>query len=256
MEVLLFISVLPSIILGWYIYKKDKLEKEPTSLLIKLLFGGLGSVILTLIISGIILAFFPMFEDYTDLESIGIFIYAFIVVALVEELSKWVFLKLMTWKNKEFGNIYDAIVYAVFVSLGFATVENIIYVFSGGFMTGVMRAILSVPGHAFFGVFMGYYYGIAKKHEIINENNKTKRYLFLSVLVPAILHGTFDFCLMMGNISLLIGYLIFVIFLYIYAFKTVKKVAAIHTKLYARFCTRCGTKAYSNYCPNCGNKII
>lgn len=256
MKILLFISVIPSIILGWYIYKNDRLEKEPTSLLIKLLFSGLGSIILTLIISFIITTFLPMFNDYTSLNVVGVFIYAFFVVGLVEEFSKWFFLKLITWKNKEFGHIYDAIVYAVFVSLGFATLENILYVLSSGLVTGLMRAVLSVPGHAFFGVFMGYYYGIAKKHEILNEKDKVKKYLFLSVLVPFILHGIFDFCLMMGSIILFIIYLIFVVCLYIYAFKTVKKVASVQTRLYAKFCTKCGTKAVAKFCPYCGNKIV
>lgn len=256
MQLLLFISVLPSIILGWYIYKNDRLEKEPKSLLIKLLFGGVGSVILTLVISGFILAFFPMFESYEGLDTFELFIYAFIVVALVEEFSKWIFLKLITWKNKEFGHIYDAIVYAVFVSLGFATLENILYVLNGGLATGLMRAVLSVPGHAFFGVFMGYYYGIAKKHEIVNEKSKSLKHLFFSILIPVILHGIFDFCLMSGSIKLFIVYLLFVIGLYIYAFMTVKKVASVQTRLYTRFCTRCGTKAIAKFCPYCGNKIV
>ncbi|MBQ8659337.1 MAG: PrsW family intramembrane metalloprotease [Bacilli bacterium] len=255
MEVLLVLSVLPSIILGWYIYKNDRLEKEPTPLLIKLLLGGLGSVILTLIISGILQAFVPALEDYSNYNAVGIFFYSLLFVGLTEEFCKWIFLKSMTWKNKAFGHIYDAIVYAVFVSLGFATIENILYVFSGGLSVAILRAIFSVPGHTFFGVFMGYFYGLAKKHEIINDKKKKAKYLILSIIVPALLHGIFDFCLFVGDLKAVVIYLIFVIGLYIYAFKTVKKISNINARLYNTFCSNCGTKVSSNYCPNCGNRI-
>lgn len=87
----------------------------------------------------------------------------FVIVAIAEESSKYFFLKKRTWNNPEFNCQYDGVVYAVFVSLGFALWENINYVLSYGFSTAIVRAITAIPGHACFGVFMGVFYGLARK---------------------------------------------------------------------------------------------
>ena len=255
MEVLLVLSVLPSIILGVYIYRNDKVEKEPGSLLFKLFLGGLGAIFLTLILSGVVNMIMPGLEDRVNYDIISTFLYAFVQVALVEEFSKWWFLKCISWKNKEFTHLYDAIVYAVFTSLGFATIENILYVIQGGIGVAIMRAIVSVPGHAFFGIFMGYFYGLAKKSDLLKDKNKTK-YLLLSIFIPALLHGIFDFCLFVGNIITVLFYLVFIITLYVYSFKTVKKVSNSQLRVRKKFCTKCGQESLKNYCTNCGNKII
>jgi RsiW-degrading membrane proteinase PrsW (M82 family) len=202
----------------------DKVEKEPTGLLMKLFIAGIGSVFLTLVISDFFEAAFPIIKsDGTDLKSI--MIYNFIGVALIEEFSKWIFLVFCTWKNKHFNFLYDGIVYGVFVSLGFATLENCLYVFQpdGGISTAILRAVLSVPAHAFFGVFMGYHYGIAR----MNKNQK-KGYMFfllLSLLVPILLHGIFDFCLSGDNILFIALYAVFVIVLYVVSFKRIKRLS-------------------------------
>ena len=155
--ILFIISALPAVLLGLYIYKKDK-DKEPMTLLIKLFLGGIGSAFLTLLITSIMELIFPIFSaDYSKLNLFELFIYAFIGVALVEEFSKWLFTYRISFNNKYFEEKYDMIVYSVFVALGFAFFENLIYVFQGGIITGIIRAISAVPGHAFDGVFMGYY---------------------------------------------------------------------------------------------------
>ena len=123
-------------------------------MLSKLFLGGIGAVAITLFITIIVDLFFPVFANSESLDLIMLIPYCFILVGLVEEGSKWIILKSFTWKNKEFNYIYDAIVYAVFVSLGFAALENIIYVLNGGITTAITRTIFSIPGHTFFGVFM------------------------------------------------------------------------------------------------------
>ena len=199
-------------------------------------------------------------EDFTELPLFGIFIYAFIYVGFIEEFSKWFFVKNITWNNKEFNHIYDAIVYSVFVSLGFATLENIMYVFTGDIWTAILRAILSVPGHVFFGVFMGYHYGLAKQASINNNKELEKKHMILSVLIPTILHGTFDFLLMTQNVTMILFYLVFVIFLYIHAFKRIKRFSNIQTNLIEEkkyvYCHNCGTQIKDMYCPMCGTKRI
>lgn len=279
-QFLLLLSVLPSIALGVMIYKKDIVEKEPPGLLFKLFLGGaIGSVILTLLLSTVLEPIIPDLEDSNN-NFIYLAINTFFKVALVEEFSKWIFLKKITWKNKEFNYIYDAIVYAVFVALGFATIENIIYVLGseGGISIAILRAILSVPGHAFDGVFMGYYYGLAKQAKI-NDNIKLfKRNMIFSLLIPVVFHFIFDYLLLSENSILLILYLVFIILLYINAFKRINKLSNITERLDKnddinnnsyniveatyqtntinhRYCTNCGNLVNGNFCSICGKKV-
>ena len=254
MEIALILAVLPSIVLGWFIWKKDKVEKEPFALLVGLFFSGIGSVIVTLILS-IFVYLLPMCNPSTGTNLFELFFGVFIGIALVEEFSKWIFVRLITWKNKAFTHIYDAVVYAVFVSLGFATLENILYVIDGGISLAIMRAILSVPMHVFCGVFMGYYYGLAKQSEIYNRKELVGRNILLSLLVPVLLHGFFDYCLITGEPLLLIVFFIFVILMYIFAFRRIFILSKVKVALRPGYCAKCGAKAEGNFCMNCGNKL-
>lgn len=259
MELLVALSLLPSIILGWIVWQNDKVEKEPVGLLIKLFLCGIGSIIVTLILS-VPLYMIPMFNPETATTLLEHFMSAVIGVALVEEFSKWIFVKSITWKNKEFTHLYDAVVYAVFVSLGFATLENILYVFSSetALSVAIARAVLAVPLHVFCGVFMGYYYGMAKQSEINNRKDLIKKNLFLSVLIPTLTHGFYDFCLFTGDVLFFILFLIFVVCVYIVAFRRINKLSKIQvplTPLRPAYCSKCGAQAVGNYCAICGNKL-
>lgn len=276
-EFSLLLSVLPSIVLGVMIYKKDIVEKEPPRLLLKLFIGGaIGSVILTLFLTMILNPILPDLEDSTNINLFYLAITTFFKVALVEEFSKWIFLKKITWKNKEFNYIYDAIVYAVFVALGFATIENILYVFGNenSISIAILRAILSVPGHAFDGVFMGFYYGCAKQANINNNVKLFKKNIILSLLIPTIFHFVFDYLLLSESIALLILYLVFIILLYINSFKRINQLSNIRESLDGtkvtkntlqvdyqthtinhRYCTNCGNLVNGNFCSVCGKKV-
>lgn len=227
MKSLLILSLLPSFVLGSYVDKKDIMGKEPRRLLVLCFLGGVVSTVTTLLVERLMSGLFN-FEGLRD-STLGLFLYCLIYVALVEEGCKYFYLKNNTWKNKEYNHIYDAIVYSVFTSLGFATVENLLYVFSdgGGIITALIRAVISVPGHAFFAIFMGYYYGLAKQAELNNNRKLMKNNLLYALLVPVFLHGFFDFCLYMNSIVVFILFLCFVIFLYISSFKTVKRLSSI-----------------------------
>lgn len=260
-ELLLLLSILPSIILGIMIYKKDVVEKEPTILLVKLFLGGIGAIAITLILSYIIDPILPEIDNLEVTNYIYLAINTFFKVALIEEFSKWIFLKKITWKNKEFNYIYDAIVYAVFISLGFATIENILYVLgdNGGINTAILRAIVSVPGHAFNGVFMGYYYGLSKQSLINNKKNLMKKNMILSLLIPVILHFIFDYLLLSNNNILLTIYILFIMFLYINSFNKINQLSKITVSLYNPtrnyYCVNCGNKINGNFCSFCGHKV-
>jgi len=145
---------------------------------------------------------------------------AFVVAGFTEELFKFLALYLIIWSNKNFNEKFDGIVYAVFISLGFAGIENIIYVLQHGMQTGYIRAIVSVPGHALFGVTMGYYFGLAKFYP-----DKRKLFLIRSFFYPVILHGIFDFILMLGNYRLFLGFIPYVIFLYIDGLRRMRRIS-------------------------------
>lgn len=256
-ELILFtISSLPVFLLGMFIYKKDR-NKEPWELLVKLFAGGILSCFLVLIVSGILGIFFPIFSaDSSKLNLFELIIYVFIGVALVEECCKWIFAYMFSYNDKHFDEIYDMIIYTVFVALGFAFFENLLYVYENGIMIGIIRAISAVPGHACDGVFMGYYLGLAKQTHINNRKDLNTKYLILSILVPTILHGIYDYCLFTGKVILIIMFFVFVILLYVYAIKKIKKLSSINGKMkyIDNYCPNCGTKVESNFCPKCGRK--
>lgn len=188
---LILFAILPAAALMAYIYRKDKLEKESPALLRLLALYGVVStvpaIVLEMIGSSVVSAIFR--QD----SFLYAFVMNFIVVAAVEEGVKFYFLSRKSWTSPEFNCQFDGVVYAVFVSLGFALLENILYVLRYGFSVAVSRALLSVPGHGCFGVFMGAFYGLAKRYANYGCPKKCRKSLRLSVLVPAVLHGIYDF---------------------------------------------------------------
>jgi len=251
---LFFLAVLPSILLGRYIYKMDKFGKEPKKLVKNLFVLGILSAVSTMLGAPFLLEKFPILNNDNSTNYLELAVSVYIGIALIEEFFKWIYMKLYTWNNKEFNHIYDAIVYTVFSSLGFATFENILYVMNGGFMVAIIRAILSVPGHVFDAVFMGYHYGKSKQAQIDNKKGEQFKQMFLCILIPTLLHGTFDYLLFLNGYYIII-YLIYVAILYIISFKKVKQVSNVLENMKEYYCTVCGKKSKTNYCTNCGNKM-
>jgi RsiW-degrading membrane proteinase PrsW (M82 family) len=206
---LLILAIAPSMIIITYVYFKDKFEREPWTLLLKnFILGGTVSILLTFIIGGLSTRFLPTLETNDVLD---MFVKAFFVVALVEEFSKYIIVRFFAQKNKEFNEPFDGIVYAVAVSMGFATLENVLYVYSYGFKTGVFRAFTAVPAHATFAILMGFYMGKAKFSDNRFLLNMT------GLMVATLFHGAYDFFLFINFIpgiafgafaSLLIGLLL------------------------------------------------
>ena len=201
---ILLIAILPVFIIAFYVYNKDR-DKESKKLLAKLLFYGMLSCIPAIVLE---VGLGRLFGNEETMDLITKFLYVFISIALVEEICKWYFVYKIAYKHPEFDHIYDAIVYSVFVALGFALFENIFYVFLGGVTIGLLRAITAVPGHAINGIIMGEYLGLAKKYELRGSKWKSKRYLYLSIIMPSITHGIYDYCLLTGNLNMLIIFLI------------------------------------------------
>ena len=189
--ILILSAVIPAIFLMCKVYKSDRLEKESPRLLWTLVKAGILSSLLALIEERF---FSYILNSFVDANTVAynIILY-FVIVAGAEESSKYLFLKRNTWRSSDFNCQYDGVVYATFVSLGFALWENISYVLSYGFATAVVRAVTAIPGHACFGVFMGAFYGIAKKHANKGNHFASGFFRLLAFVVPALLHGAYDY---------------------------------------------------------------
>jgi protease PrsW len=167
-----------------YIYLKDYHEREPLMLLlISFLYGGLSAIVTLVLGVSLNVVLLTVPDDY-----VSQFVNAFFKVALVEEFSKFLFVRFILFKNQNFNEPFDGIVYAVMVSMGFATLENVLYVNEYGFVTGVLRMFTAVPAHAVFGIMMGYFLGRAK---FTVEQQIT--YSLLGLLVPTLFHGAYDY---------------------------------------------------------------
>jgi len=180
---LLVIALAPVLIILFYIYIRDKYEKEPLSLLIKSLVIGILITIPVIFVESLLS---KMWNGESGIMNAGY--RAFVVAGFTEELFKFVALFWLIWKHKEFDEKFDGIVYAVFISLGFAAIENILYVYEYGADIGYLRAFTAVPAHAVFGVVMGFYFALAKFSKKYNSY-----FLIKALLVPVLLHGFYDF---------------------------------------------------------------
>lgn len=207
--IILLTALLPIVILGYYIYHKDKKSPEPTGQLVKAFLFGILSVPVSFCMS-IPLGLIGVYP--AEATSIwGSVSSAFFGAAIPEEIAKFIMLWLLLRKNRYFDEKMDGIVYAVCVSLGFAALENIMYLFSNAesyLSVGIARAIFAVPGHFCFGILMGYYYSLAKFYPKATKKNKV-----LILLAPILVHGLYDSILFIINVTPAISGVLLIVFL-------------------------------------------
>ena len=230
---LIIMALVPAIVLIGYIKGKNRTEEKSTILLAKLFVGGIISTL-----PAIVFEYFGemlLERKYDQLTTAYNAISAFLIVALIEELVKFVVLYIFTWSSMEFNYVYDGIIFAVLSSLGFASFENIMYVTMGGAGVAVTRAILSVPGHA---------------------KKKSHLKFVLALLVPILLHGTYDFLLFQGNANSILKFLLLVVVMDLVAVYVINNTARFGSTIY-RYCGRCGYYNVSGFfnCKLCGSAI-
>lgn len=248
---LILIAILPVFFIGYFLYKID-CDKEPTKLLVKLLFFGVCSCFPAIYLSTILGWLFPPEEE---MNLVTLFFYVLISIAFVEELCKFVFTYIGSYNHDAFNNLYDMIIYATFVSLGFALFENIIYVFDGGLVVGIIRALLAVPGHACDGIVMGYYLGLSKISYYNKNKNLMIKNMVLGLVLPVLMHTFYDYCLFANSVLLLILLLGYVLFIYIFLYNRIRHISRYSKdfKSKANFCIKCGYKIIGKYCAVCGH---
>ena len=205
---LLFLAILPVSCFMIWIYYKDKYDKEPILTLVKYFLVG--------ILVSILCIFIELYFNYLNIfNGLASYIYvAFFVTAFTEEGVKSIILIPMLLREKHFNEKLDGIIYSIFLSLGFATIENIIYLMKEKseltLSLSITRGLISIPTHIMFAITMGYY---ISKYKFNKENNKNK-YLYFAIITPVLLHGVFDFILMIGYRWAIIVFIVYVIFLW------------------------------------------
>ncbi len=211
-------AVLPALLLMLYIYLQDAVEKEPLPLLLRLVGMGALAALAALLLEGLGQRLLGVLvRPGTALHTL---LTAFLVIAAVEEGAKLLFLCRRTWDEPNFNYRFDGVVYAVFVSLGFAAFENLRYIFAFGLGVALPRALLAVPGHMGFAVVMGYFYGRARLRE--NRGRSGRPSLVMACLLPVVLHGVYDACCMLGTRLATLIFVVFVCALYLSVFYLIR----------------------------------
>jgi len=223
-HILLAAAILPPAVALFIVRRMDRAEPEPMGLLIRLFLRGLVGMVPIMLLE-------MLAQSWVEGREWSRFTYYFLcyfcIPGVIEEGVKYWMLKRTTWRLADFDYTFDAVVYAVFVSMGFAAVENILYVTGSGMTTAVARALSAIPGHASFGVFMGYYYAKAKELEI--GGGDAKLALARAWAVPMVLHGLYDFLLVYYGSGVFIAYFAVLAF---FAVKTARKAAKNDRPLY------------------------
>ena len=216
-------AVLPAVLLMRYIYRQDRVEREPPFLLASLVGCGVLAALASIVLAGI--AGRLLNALVSDRGKVYTILLAFLVVGAVEEGTKFLLLKWRTWKHPQFNYRFDGVVYAVFVSLGFAAYENIRYVFSYGLSVALPRALLAVPAHMGFAVFMGAFYGRARQCETWGDTVGRKINLWVGYLLAVFLHGFYDACAMIGTSLSTLLFVAFVIAMYVIVTRLIRREA-------------------------------
>lgn len=208
MFVLLTVAIAPGLALFSYFYLRKQIAKEPSlTLFHTFLYGAIMT--------------FPIMFIQHVFEEENIFRNEFLSNVVfssgLEEFFKWLILLLLIYRHIEFEDAYDGILYGASVSLGFATVENILYLLTYGTDIAILRALLPVSSHALFGVVLGYYFGQAK----FAEKEKQNKYLLFALLAPFGLHFIYNSIFLIQELFL---YLIipFMLFLWWFGLTRVK----------------------------------
>lgn len=199
------LAILPSVLLLLFVVRRNKKNRDPMSLLVWLAVLGAVSTIPAVIVEllgGGLLYYMGLETGSAVYELVD----CFFIVAMIEELGKFLGMLILTWKNKNFDHSYDGVIYGVCSSLGFATLENILYVFQGGIGLGILRAVTAIPLHCSCGVIMGYFY--SKARENANKGEGAVGNMLIAYFSAMGIHGLYDFVLSIDDTSVILCILV------------------------------------------------
>lgn len=213
-------AVLPAVILFVYIYNQQGAHRQPGYLMWKLFGSGALAALLASVVEYIGT---NVFNATTTLKGNEYYlVFALLVIGLIEEGMKFIFLKKNTWNDPNFETRFDGIIYAVAVGLGFAVLENINYVFSYGLSTATLRAFTAIPGHLSFGVIMGYFYGRARYFKDTGRGTLSFLSQIAALGCAIILHGLYDAMSMINTTKSNLIFFVILIVIYLIIFRLVR----------------------------------
>ena len=208
------IAVIPSVVILTYIYFRNLRSREPVSVLFRMFLLGM---LITLPAAGL--------QNIWPIRPAGttpwdLFLLSFLNVALIEESLKYIVFMRFIWSDlTHFHELYDGIVYAAFISLGFATMENIFYVMSFGSGTGVARAFTAVPLHAVCEIFMGVYLGRARFTRCVLVRGYR---MIMGLLIPIVIHGLYNYVIFLRSPWL--TFFVFPVLVVVYYFLGIREI--------------------------------
>jgi RsiW-degrading membrane proteinase PrsW (M82 family) len=251
---LIVIAIAPIVFLAWFIYTRDRYEKEPRRLIVKTFVLGailVLPVIFAELVGGLLLP--------PSADPLILFLHFLVVVAFVEESSKYVAVRVSVYSSRSFDEPMDGLVYGAIAGLGFAAPENLLYVLSRGASVGIIRGVLSVPGHALWGSIIGYYLARQKL-------TSTRGFGLRGLSLAVVLHTVFDYGLIAAGppvgiivaaVVVVAGWIVFFRFvrsaLAVSPFRPEARATLLPT-VATKYCMFCGTLilADDRFCRSCG----
>ena len=227
--ILMILATLPTFLLMIFVYKQDKVEKEPIGMIFKLLGFGALSVIPAMLAELLVSYVLELFLDPNSI--VYIFLDNFVVVAMAEEGVKMLAAKWGSYKNINFNYRFDGVIYCISASMGFAVLENILYVLDGGISTAILRAFTAIIAHGIFGLFMGIYYGEAKYQGALGNKGKCRAAFLKAYFIPVAIHGLYDFSLSVESVLITLLFWISLAGLYVWAFFIIRKASKTDVKI-------------------------
>ena len=256
--ILILLAIIPVVLLSTYFCIRDK-NKEPLTVLISLFCFGIVSSLFVITVSYVMESMMPWLTMDTNKMSIfQVLFKALIEVALIEETAKFAIMYFVGYNNRALDETYDILIYAIFVALGFAAFENIIYALDFNSMAVVIkRCLFSVPGHVAFAINSAYFLCLAKLYKLKHNEKEAKINICKAIFVPTVLHGIFDFCLMVDNNIYYFIFIVYTILTFYIVFKQAMLIKDYNIQLFhvEKVCKNCNQKFYGYYCYNCKKKI-
>ena len=184
---IILITIAPALFLIFIIYINDRYDREPLLLVLMCFVAGAFSTVLALVMeSSFVLVF-----GFAPITVGWMFSYTIVGIGLPEQLAKLIATYFIAFKDKAFNEPMDGIVYTVAAGMGFATLENVLYITDMGYQIGLLRGVISLPMHMLFDVVLGYFVGMA--HNAYIKKQSYVKWLFTGLMLAAVIHGFYDF---------------------------------------------------------------
>lgn len=205
--IVLLVALAPCVFWLWLIYKGDKYKPEPKSLIIRTFLFGLGIAIPVAFLE----TFLYRGSTAGNLSLSTAAYLSFVVAGVTEEIAKFLVVRIGVYPSAHFEEPTDGLVYAAAAALGFASLENVVYLINYGWQVILLRGLFSNLAHVLFSALWGYPLAMTKL-----EFFKHKSAVWFGLGGAILAHGIFDFLLFTGTVYTFLVIPLFIIMLLIF----------------------------------------